>query len=212
MRHIAKGKAPSTLVATAKASTTNLKSVASARVAYEQLDKGEVRTRLSEDQGGLCAFCMGRIDPGKRDEGRPTIRIAHWKPVDADPSLALDWKNLLGSCSSPLSCDVAQGSAELTTNPTVVGHVAKLVYETFGNSIRLTSLDPNTAADIDVLGLNRGDLPANRHAAWKAFLRLFGRANKGTYGRPAWRAFFQSQPKDPRTLPEYVGVVEAKLL
>ena len=107
--------------------------------------------------------------------GRPTIRIAHWKPVDADPSLALDWKNLLGSCSSPLSCDVAQGSAELTTNPTVVGHVAKLAYETFGNTLRLTSPDASAASDIEALGLNKGDLPSNRHVVWMAFLERFRR-------------------------------------
>jgi uncharacterized protein (TIGR02646 family) len=129
VRHIAKGKAPETLRATVEANR-NAGLKPAARDEFNQVDKGEVRKRLSEDQGALCAYCMDRIDPEKLGaDGKPTTRIAHWMPIDADPSLALDWKNLLGSCSSPASCDIAQKQAVLATNPTVVGHVAKLIYE-----------------------------------------------------------------------------------
>lgn len=214
MRHIAKGKAPKTLVETAKASTTNLKTAAGARDAFNQIDKGEVRTRLSEDQGSLCAFCMGRIDPEKLDAGRPTIRIAHWKPIDAEPARALDWKNLLASCSSPHSCDVAQRSAELSTDPTVPGHIAKLAYErdpTGAERLLLTSPDVSASRDIEALGLNKGDLPSNRYAVWMAFLERFRRANTGTYDKKAKRAFLQGEPRNPHRLPEYLGVIEAKL-
>jgi len=211
VRLIAKGKAPKTLLATAMASTTSLKTAKSARGAFEQVDKGEVRVRLSEDQGGLCAFCMGRIDPEKRDAGRPTIRIAHLKPIDSDPARALHWTNLLGSCSSSTSCDVAQGSEPLATDPTVLGHIAKLAYETKGKQLVLTSLDANTTKDVEVLGLNRGDLPSNRYGAWMAFLRRFERAKTNTYGKPAWREFFDNESRNPLCLPEYLGVIETKV-
>ena len=210
-------KAPRTLRETANATTTSLTTKASARTAFNQIDKGQARKRLSEDQGGRCAFCMDRIDPTSREgDGNAAIRIAHWMPIDSKPSLALDWKNLLGSCSSRVSCDVGQKQAVLATNPTVVGHIAKLDYETVADTqgnvrILLTSSDSSTSADIKVLGLNEGDLPANRHGAWKTFFRLFVRAKTGTYGRPAWRAFFESQTRNPHQLPPYLGVVEAKL-
>ena len=214
MRHIAKGKAPETLRATAQANK-NAGLNPAARDEFNQIDKGEVRMRLSEDQGGLCAYCMDRIDPEKLDaDGKPTTRIAHWMPIDAAPSLALDWKNLLGSCSSPSSCDIAQKQAVLATNPTVVGHIAKLAYErdpTGAERLLLTSPDVSASRDIEALGLNKGDLPANRYAVWKAFLADFKQADSGAYGRPAWRAFFQSQRRNPQRLPLYLGVIEAKL-
>jgi hypothetical protein len=96
----------------------------------------------------------------------------------------------------------------------VVGHVAKLIYErdpTGAERLLLTSPDVSTSRDIEALGLNKGDLPANRWVVWKAFLADFKKANTGAYGKPAWQAFFQSQTRNPQRLPPYLGVIEAKL-
>jgi uncharacterized protein (TIGR02646 family) len=87
-----------------------------ARQAYEdRVNKDEVRAALAAEQVELCAFCESRISPtsdldrqGQRK--RDAIRIAHWTPIDVEPSLALTWKNLFASCSLPETCDNAQGN------------------------------------------------------------------------------------------------------
>lgn len=74
----------------------------------------------------------------------------------------------------------------------------------------LTSPDASAAGDIEALGLNKGDLPSNRHVVWMAFLERFRRANTG-YDKKAKRAFLQGEPRNPHRLPEYLGVIETKL-
>jgi hypothetical protein len=188
------------------------------------MPKPELRRRLAEEQGFLCAFCMRRVDPTKADEnGAPAMRIAHRIPISVDPRRALDWKNLLGSCDGRHSCGRAQGQEALTVDPTDRASIARLRYETRApwRGLFLTSDDAGVRADVDareqggrrvegVLGLNRGDLPAARQAAWKGFLAAFMKRRPRTYGKPAQREFFQQWRHGTR-LREYLGVIESQL-
>jgi uncharacterized protein (TIGR02646 family) len=221
MRHIQKGSPPRDLVATAKATTTNLATSAGARTAYDQLDKSGARTVLAREQAGLCAFCNRRIDPERKDaHGQPSLKIAHRTPIDVDPSMALTWTNLLGSCdggqssgTSVRTCDAAQGSTALSLDPTRADHVARVRFETreAREGLFVTANDEALRVDVEnTLGLNRGDLPAHRLAAWRAFQRLA--AQSKAYGRAERQALLeQRRTRAGASLPEYFGVLESKV-
>lgn len=228
MRHVQKGGEPRTLDETRRASTTNLGDAAAARAAFDQIDKAAARESLAREQGWLCAFCMRRIRHVERvPTDTTTTRIAHRTPIDVDPSLALTWKNLLGSCDGGersqgryRTCDVAQGSRPLHIDPTERASVARISYERDPiGGLRVTSADTHIRADLDALGLNVPDLRAARDAARKAFQRLA--KERGHLGKPGWREFFprwKEEHSDARRgqgamigLPEWLGVVEALL-
>ncbi len=92
---------------------------ATARAAYEALEKGPIRLLLFKEQMGLCVYCEKPLPtPGaEEDEARSgqsgLPRIAHWEPIDVDPEKALDWDNLHLSCPSKTSCDIVQGKRSL---------------------------------------------------------------------------------------------------
>jgi uncharacterized protein (TIGR02646 family) len=228
VRHVAKGAEPATVTETRAAPTTNLTTGGPARDAFNQIDKARVREALAREQGWLCAFCMLRVGPtavsppseGARPE--PAMKIAHRTPIDVDPTLALSWKNLLGSCDGGQrsngrrkTCDLAQGPAALTVDPTEVTSCARLRYERRGllRGLFITSDDPALKTDVEeTLRLNKGDLPEQRQAAWDAFCALQQRHAPKQYGRAARAAYFETwiQQHGAR-LPEMLGVIEAKL-
>lgn len=48
---------------------------------YDGCNKADIRRRLLEDQGYLCAYCMRRIsDESSVDGGVPPMKIEHWFP------------------------------------------------------------------------------------------------------------------------------------
>jgi len=222
MRYVAKGKEPETVLATRTATTTNLSTPASARDAFNQIDKAKVREALTAEQQGLCAFCMRRADTRSGKNGGPVMRVAHRIPIKAEPSRALDWDNLLGSCDGALPgdgttycCDVAQGDVPLTVDPTNRASVSKVRYERRGpkSGLFITSDDPVIASDVErTLALNAGDLPALRAKAWESFLKDFKAKYPHRYGKEAWRDYFR-QWRNARSAraPIFVGVIEHKV-
>ena len=60
---------------------------------FNELPKAAIRQSLLEEQGGLCAYCMRRIE----NNGHST-RIEHWYPLSADKERALDYGNMLAVC------------------------------------------------------------------------------------------------------------------
>jgi uncharacterized protein (TIGR02646 family) len=223
MRDITKGHEPATVTETRTAVTTDLSTSTRARTAYDQIDKGRVRTELAREQGLLCAFCMLHINPTATDaRGDFTMKIAHRTPIDADPGQALSWRNLLGSCdggqrSNGLrwSCDAAQGSKTLAIDPTVAGMCRRLRYERRESleGLFITSDDVGLKVDVEqTLRLNSGDLPVLRESAWKAFRLLQQKDAPRQYGRPALAAYFERwMARHAPLLPEMLGVIEAKL-
>ena len=77
---------------------------ASARSAFDGLDKGKLRSEMYREQRSLCIFCERRIG-----EGHPAPRIDHWYPLSRESGLALQWKNLYLSCPKLETCDSAKG-------------------------------------------------------------------------------------------------------
>lgn len=228
MRHVRKGPEPKTVVETRCADTTNLGRVATARAAYDQIDKPVAREALAREQGWLCAFCMRRVRDDARDErGEPTMKIAHRVPIDVDSNAALDGSNLLGSCDGGQrsggrfrSCDLAQGPRALRVDPVDANHMALVRCERDAScgGLRVTATDASLAEDLEVLGLNAHDLLASRAAARRAFQELCRR--RRLYGKPGWREHFprwkaeRSVERDGAgavELPEWIGVVEARL-
>ena len=233
MRSITKSTQPQTVTSVQCATTTNLATVASARAAFNQLDKTVVRKALADEQGHLCAFCMRAINHTAKDaRGQDTTVIAHRTPIKVNHGTALTWSNLLASCDGGRrsgtgveTCDFAQGHAALTLDPAYAPSVRQLRYgrgdpaavppsgepKESSDGLHLRTDNPHLRGDIKTLGLNRGDLPQLRATALKAFQFLLRRAHKPSTWTPAtkptylttWKA--QHAPK----LPEYVGVIEA---
>jgi uncharacterized protein (TIGR02646 family) len=223
MRAIQKRSEPRTVTETRCATTTNLTRTRTARAAFDQIGKREARCQLVEEQGWLCAFCMRRIDEDAQDEGGQAImKIAHRVPIDVDPSRALDWTNLFGSCDGGersgglhCTCDYRQRSTALTVDPAKASSVARLKLERRGKEpgLFLTSDDAGLKVDVEqTLGLNDGGLPELREAMWKAFLQAVKKAHPTNHwDRATRRSFFQTWQFEGKKLRQFVGVVENKL-
>lgn len=66
---------------------------------YSHLNKGEIRERLHELQGGCCAYCERSI--GIQDE---ECHIEHlWRQNDFKEK-DVDWNNMFLSCNTPVTC------------------------------------------------------------------------------------------------------------
>ncbi|MDO8476055.1 MAG: hypothetical protein Q7W02_07625 [Candidatus Rokubacteria bacterium] len=81
---------------------------ARARARFDQLDKRKLRVVMYHEQRSICVFCERPID-----EGNPTPRIDHWRPLSVHPEHALHWRNLYLSCPSAETCDAAKGERAL---------------------------------------------------------------------------------------------------
>lgn len=56
---------------------------------------------LLNEQGHICAYCMGRISTERSsDKGaKPKMEIEHYRSRETRPDLQLDWRNMLGVCN-----------------------------------------------------------------------------------------------------------------
>jgi len=90
---------------------------------YEGCGKKDIRIHLIAEQGGICAYCMGRIsDERDKDLGKPKCEIEHFEPQDKAPEKALDYKNMLGVCNGNAGqpeklqhCDTKKGNQVLSS-------------------------------------------------------------------------------------------------
>lgn len=206
-----------------RSSKTDLSDRTVARAAFDRLDKDELRQQLVVEQGWLCAFCMRRISETKRDAcGEPTMKIAHRIPISYNPSYALTWTNLFGSCDGGqrsqkryCTCDNSQQANALSVDPSQDGILTLLRYERRGEHQGLFLTSDVTAIRTDlenVLKLNEGDLPELRESAWKAFQYQTKNNLKFGYGKAAWRVFFPQWCSEPTgKLREFIGVIEKKI-
>lgn len=59
---------------------------------FDGCNKEDIREKLLEEQGDLCAYCMRRID-------KDHMKIEHWYPEDKlSEHERLDYRNMLGVC------------------------------------------------------------------------------------------------------------------
>lgn len=100
------------------------------------LTKNDIRRALSEEQHGLCAYCMARI----QSTGE-TTNIEHWYPLSKSKTRSMDYQNFLAVCSggenSPdkkkvLCCDKKKGDKEAVLSPLDQEMMSHIVYSPSG--------------------------------------------------------------------------------
>lgn len=105
---------------------------------FNSLSKEPIRLSLLEEQSGLCAYCMRKLE----NKGK-TTHIEHWYPLSKDKERALDYNNMLAVCDGGsnyegkgkkiLCCDAFKGEDdELTISPLNPLHMKMVAYDTKG--------------------------------------------------------------------------------
>lgn len=173
---------------------------------YENFpDKEELRRHLTEEQKGLCCYCMSRI--------RPTIdamKIEHCQCQERYPKRQLDYGNLLGAClggegrkEQDQHCNTRKGNQDLAINPADPNCDVERMVRFLGDG-RIKSADENIDRELNgVLNLNWPRLVANRKAVLDAFKQ---RLQTGTKLNPA-RELPKWDGSRGGELPEYAQVV-----
>lgn len=117
---IQKGDAPDSLIQYRKA----------ANAYYGGCNKADIRDRLLEEQGHLCAYCMRRIY-------KDTMKIEHWYPEDRlTDRECLDYSNMLGCCPGHNegdsgrndTCDTHKGNTIIAIDPRNPDHISRIRY------------------------------------------------------------------------------------
>ena len=122
-------------------------------------DKDDVREKLLEEQGYLCAYCMRRID-------KEHMKIEHWYPEEKLSDVErLNYQNMLGAClghiegtkGSDDTCDTHKGKSLIKVNPLDKSTLVHIQYSSATGAIFAD--DEDVQQDIDkTLNLN-----AERH-------------------------------------------------
>lgn len=58
-----------------------------------------LKKALLEEQGYLCAYCMGRISLDLNEQHKPKIEVEHFEPQETVSEKSLSYINLLGVCN-----------------------------------------------------------------------------------------------------------------
>lgn len=130
--------------------------------------KQSIRTALLHEQGGLCAYCMGRISDD-------ALKIEHFVSRHHYPQMGLSYDNLLACCTGgekkgkERHCDSAKGSTSITCSPLNEQCINSLSYDLDDGSIH-SSHAPWEQELNDVLQLNIPKLKQMRKAALDGFL------------------------------------------
>lgn len=135
--------------------------------------KDEIRRHLVGEQGHLCAYCMGRIQPTEEK-----MKIEHWASQATSGALQLAYTNLLGCCCGRSfkegkpedHCDTfrSKQNRPLSFNPSEPSDHARLRIRYKPNG-EIGSDDPAFDAELrTVLNLNATRLVANRKRTWDA--------------------------------------------
>lgn len=174
-----------------------------------------IQQALLEEQGYLCAYCMGRISTDLDDNGQPKMRIEHFACQSAYPDKQLDYDNMLGVCCGNTSpeqhCDSSKGNQSILYNPSQKPNYSKLkiLYSSYDGEIRSEDTQFNQEIN-DVLNLNHQQIKSNRLSALtgvqKALEKQFG--GKGatretlTFLLEKWKNIDTNGKKKP-----YCGIV-----
>lgn len=121
-----------------------------------------VRSALSEDQCGICCYCMCRL--------REHTKVEHFRPQAAHKDQRTEWRNLLLACPGgegkgpgAQTCDTHKGQQPLTLDPTDP-RIATLI--SFNSAGEVTAiLDGHRAELVEVLNLNATHLVEDRKSA-----------------------------------------------
>ena len=143
-------------------------------------EKQDLRDSLFSEQGGICAYCMQRIQATAAG-----MKIEHWQSQSPDkyPSKQLVYGNLLGVCLGGKGqkkenehCDTSKKDKDLCKNPANPAHDVEAVIRYLGDG-RIKADDEIFDREInEVLNLNHPLLVNNRKAVLRSFQESLGRA------------------------------------
>lgn len=154
----------------------------------------ELRKSLLEEQGKICCYCQGRIKSVLNENDVPLMKTEHFIPKkgnEADPSLQLEYSNLLASCKGNTDkkgaefknhCDSSKGHKRLKVLPNPA-EIRQSNYNRFlmykvrerQEQVEVTVADNDSIdlkADIKLLNLNEQNLKIRRFAIWKGLWRI----------------------------------------
>ena len=169
--------------------------------------KSIIRHQLLDEQGHLCAYCMGRIKP-------ETMKVEHWLPQKGHTEMQLAYANLLGVCKgnegqAPANqhCDTHKGNLLISYNPANPAHRIEDKIQYLGNGT-IKASEAAFDKDLDkTLNLNESRLRANRKEVVEAVRRALA-------GKPGTRTKAQIEkylhkwqfPAKTSERPAYAGV------
>lgn len=139
--------------------------------------KQDLRDSLISEQGGICAYCMQRIQSTAGG-----MKIEHWQCRDNYSSKQLDYGNLLGVClggkgqkKDGQHCDTSKENKDLCRNPANPAHNVEAVIRYLGDG-RIKAEDEIFDREInEVLNLNHPFLVNNRKSVLKGFQKSLER-------------------------------------
>lgn len=125
---------------------------------YDGCNKADIRDKLLEEQGHLCAYCMRRIY-------KDTMKIEHWYPENRlTDRECLDYENMLGCCSGHNdgdsgrndTCDTHKGNTIIGIDPRKSEHIARIRYNSKNGKI-LSDNDPVSVKHCGETGITYED-------------------------------------------------------
>ncbi|MEY4531174.1 MAG: hypothetical protein RLZZ156_1895 [Deinococcota bacterium] len=163
MRVIRKKTEPKSLIKHRKKSHSNFDNYA---------EKQDLRDKLVEEQGYICAYCNCRIVATESQ-----MKIEHYHCQDFFPQLQLTFTNLLAVCrggegQSPRlqHCDTRKGNKSICKNPSQSGdRIEDIVF--FLDDGTIFSTDSRYDTEINtILNLNLESMKGNRKSVLDAFI------------------------------------------
>lgn len=147
-----------------------------------------LRHALYKEQGGICAYCMRRLDNELKDDVATSNRIEHIQNREKHDDLKLVYTNMVMCCSGLMQdkkldhvfYDRKKGNNNIHFSPLDATFIHSLSYDR--SKGKIFSTDKLWQEEINsVLNLNDRLLMANRASALKAIKRKLG-------GRAQWKA------------------------
>jgi uncharacterized protein (TIGR02646 family) len=160
---------------------------------YDNLPKQALWEALAKEQGYLCAYCMGRIEP-HNDHMKIDHRMARNPKSGSGKATTLVYRNFLGVCKGgeglarqEQHCDTYKGNRPLRIDPTDAksGWERSIRYSASG---AIASSSPPIDEDMNaVLNLNVDALKEARRSAVQAALEAMDWQNPGQWSEAAIR-------------------------
>ena len=170
------------------------------RALFDELPKDNIRTSLYEEQHGLCAYCMKRLN----EDGSHT-KIEHWLPLSKNKENALNYRNFFLVCEGGedvsvdsfagkriLCCDASKGNREIQLDPQDREMMSHITYTEggvieFRPSAKATRWNPESKESLnrelnEVLCLN-GKLEKNNSRTDTATQVIKGRRDAWSVGK-----------------------------
>ncbi len=152
-------------------------------ITYNNADKDILRQALLNEQGGLCAYCMRRINYTLGDT--TTTRIEHIKPQsqslnEGKPEETLAYNNMVLCCDGNTSndghfhCDRSKKETPISFTPFEQHVIDTISYSSMDGTIKSSNPDYNNDLN-KTLNLNHPILKGNREATIKGLVKALGK-------------------------------------